>query len=421
MATVPRTFVGFGFGAIQAGLFLYEAARSGNFERLVVAEVAPETVAAVRGSNGRYILNIATAKGNVAREVSGVEILNPSVGVDARRLAEALAEASEVATALPSVEFYERGEPTVARLIAKALQRKTADEALPRCVVYTAENHNHAAEILQNLCARRLSDEARAARTGEAQFLNTVIGKMSGVVAETDQIAAEGLACLAPGFSRAFLVEEFNRILITKIILPGFKRGIEVFIEKSDLLPFEEAKLYGHNAVHALIGYLARRKGYPFMSESANDRWLMTLAREAFLEESGPALIARHAGRDALFTPAGFQAYAEDLLSRMTNPFLRDRTDRVIRDTPRKMGWEDRLIGTMRRALDAGVTPWRFALGAAAALETLAQSGGAAQPEGSAATAIALLEELWPGADGPPGRKAELIRLILEAKEKLNQ
>ena len=32
------TFVGFGFGAIQAGLFLYEAYRSGNFGRLVVAE-----------------------------------------------------------------------------------------------------------------------------------------------------------------------------------------------------------------------------------------------------------------------------------------------------------------------------------------------------------------------------------------------
>ena len=30
-----RTFVGFGFGAIQAGLFLYEAQQSGAFTRLV--------------------------------------------------------------------------------------------------------------------------------------------------------------------------------------------------------------------------------------------------------------------------------------------------------------------------------------------------------------------------------------------------
>ena len=52
----------------------------------------------------------------------------------------------------------------------------------------------------------------------------------------------------------------------------------------------------------------------------------------------------------------------------MTNPYLRDRTERVIRDTPRKLAWDDRLIGTMRLALDAGVTPRRFALGAAGCL-----------------------------------------------------
>ena len=195
---------------------------------------------------------------------------------------------------------------------------------------------------------------------------------MSGVVTAPEQIKAEGLACLVEGSPRALLVEEFNRILITQIRLPGFKRGIEVFIEKPDLLPFEEAKLYGHNAVHALMGYLAARKGCRFMSEAADDPALMKLAREAFLDESGAALIARHQGLDPLFTPAGYQAYADDLLERMTNPYLRDRTERVIRDTPRKLSWDDRLIGTMRLALDAGVTPRRFALGAAAALETLA-------------------------------------------------
>jgi len=49
------------------------------------------------------------------------------------------------------------------------------------------------------------------------------------------------------------LVEAFNRILISKtsfgdtLATRGFHRGIEVFEEKPDLLPFEEAKLYGHN------------------------------------------------------------------------------------------------------------------------------------------------------------------------------
>ena len=57
------------------------------------------------------------------------------------------------------------------------------------------------------------------------QFLNTVIGKMSGVVTAPEQIKAEGLACLVEGSPRALLVEEFNRILITQIRLPGFQAG----------------------------------------------------------------------------------------------------------------------------------------------------------------------------------------------------
>ena len=40
--------------------------------------------------------------------------------------------------------------------------------------------------------------------------------------------------------------------------MPDFKRGITVFDEKGTLQPFEEAKLYGHNAAHALMGYLAQ-------------------------------------------------------------------------------------------------------------------------------------------------------------------
>ncbi len=349
-----RTFVGFGFGPIQAGLFLYEAQRSGNFDRLVVAEIKPEIIAAVRNAGGRYTINVATRTGIERREITGVEIINPQVESD--KLVAAIADASEIATALPSVKVF----PHIAPLLARGLRGPT--------VIYTGENHNHAAELLE--------DEV-GAKDG-VQFLNTVIGKMSGV-------ADDG-----------FLVEEFNRILITQIRLPNFRRGIEVFIEKPDLLPFEEAKLCGHNAVHALLGYLAHREGLQFVADA--DAKLLELARSAFLEECGPALMTRWHGVDSLFTPDGWRTYAEDLLARMTNPFLRDRVERVIRDAQRKLEWNDRLIGTMRLALAAGVKPWRLALGAAAALQTIGAG-----------------TELWPEAT------PDLINLIHKAQSNLNQ
>ena len=351
MSKPPRTFVGFGFGAIQGGLFLYEAFRSGNFDRLVVAEVLPDVVAALRHSGGRYRVNVATPAGLEVHEITGIEALNPKDPTDRIALLAALGEASEICTALPSVDFFS----SVAPLLAEGLRSPA--------IIYTAENNNHAAELLE-AAVRKLQPSLSV----NHQFLNTVIGKMSGVVTATGSLVA-----ITDDLPRAFLVEEFNRILITQISVPGFRRGIEVFAEKPDLLPFEEAKLYGHNAVHALLGYLANQRGYQFMSDLAGDAELMQLGREAFLVESGPALIARRGGLDPLFTPAGYQAYAEDLLRRMMNPWLSDAVVRIIRDPRRKLSWQDRLIGTMRLALDAGIQPVRFAKGARAAVAVLAQ------------------------------------------------
>ncbi|SVE55234.1 uncharacterized protein METZ01_LOCUS508088, partial [marine metagenome] len=74
---MERTFVGFGFGAIQGGLFLPEAFRSGNFTRLVVSEIDAEAVAALRATDGAYACNVATATGVETIHVEGIEILNP--------------------------------------------------------------------------------------------------------------------------------------------------------------------------------------------------------------------------------------------------------------------------------------------------------------------------------------------------------
>jgi mannitol-1-phosphate 5-dehydrogenase len=386
-----RTFVGFGFGAIQAGLFVYEAWRSGNFGRLVVAEVVPAMVEGIRRNGGRYALNVATPSGIEAHEIGPVEILNPLDETDRQVLIRAVAEADEIATALPSVAFYGTGKPgDVLDILTVGLREKKRDPGLPAAVVYTAENHNHAAEILAAALAASLGSDLASCRV---QALNTVIGKMSGVVADAAQITEQGLVTVVPNMSRAFLVEAFNRILTTRIGLSGFQRGIEVFEEKADLLPFEEAKLYGHNATHALIGYLLREKGGVTMAEATRVPELLTLAREAFLLESGEALCRKYRGVDSLFTQAGFAAYVEDLLVRMTNPFLQDAVDRVTRDTRRKLGWDDRLIGTLRLALGQGIQPDRYARGAAAALRQLAVE--------EHTTPSCLVDSLWKDHSGP--------------------
>ncbi len=402
-----NTFVGIGFGAIQGGLFLYEAFRSGTFDRLVVAEVIPDVVSAVKAS-GAFQVNIATASGVEQETIEGVEILNPSDPDDYRVLVDAIAEASAMATALPSVDFYEKGDPCVADLLAEGCRRRAQRSAVGSFVIYAAENNNHAAELLDSAVNQRLTEGPAATLKAHGRFLNTVIGKMSQVLADAARIDALGLARVAPGLDRAFLVEAFNRILVTKCDLVPPPATIDVFVEKQDLLPFEEAKLYGHNATHALVGYLAARKGAETMSEALADPDLRAFARDAFLGESGGAIIAKYAGLDPLFTPVGYAAFVDDLIERMANPYLEDRVERIIRDPQRKLGWDDRLIGTIRLAIGAGVEPVRFTQAAEAALRLV---DPLVLPDGVGD----LLRDLWGSAHMDADEAEAVIGRIAEA------
>jgi mannitol-1-phosphate 5-dehydrogenase len=392
-----HTYVGFGFGAIQAGLFLYEAYQSGNFARLVTAEVMPEMIAAVRADGGYFQINIAHADHVEAARIGPIELYNPNLPEERAQLIDAIADAHEIGTAVPSVKAYASdSEASLHRVLAAGILRK-AEINGGRAVIYTAENNNQAAEILHGHVVEALGEATAALE--HVRFLNTVVGKMSGL--------AEGNASLAPvtaANSRAWLVEAFNRILITQVdFAEAFQRGISVFEEKHDLYPFEEAKLYGHNATHALGAYLARLNDLHSMDQLRAHPRILALMRDAFLNESGAALLQKYVGVDPLFTPDGYAAYADDLLARMTNPFLCDTVERVGRDPVRKLGWDDRLIGTMRLALQQGTVPKGYALGAAAALHWL----DPARPP------RALLLETW-GDAAPASDEREAVLGLVE-------
>lgn len=416
-----HVFAGFGFGPIQSGLFAKEAFQSGRFAQIVVAEIDRALVHAVRANGGTYHVNVAGTDRIEMQRIDNIALLDPTDGKDNEALRKTLAQATEICTCLPSVNFFTSGQAnSVASLIADGLAHR-GEEAT---IVYAAENNNHAAEILRDAVIERQD----GALPGRVQFLNTVIGKMSRVVTDPAEIASLNLTPIAPGIDRAFLVEEFNHILVNRVTLPSFRPGIDVFVEKDDLLPFEEAKLYGHNAIHALLGFLGALKGCTAMTELADDKRIMQTARRAFVTESGGALIARYASLgDGLFTESGYQQYADDLLGRITNPFLADTTTRAARDILRKLGATDRIFGTMSLALEHGIRPSNMATGALAGVAMLlgnvAEYAVPVEFHGTdwrnldRARLDRLLGWVWKG-EKPPFRD-ELIDCTLEAKDRL--
>jgi mannitol-1-phosphate 5-dehydrogenase len=361
-------FVGLGFGAIQSGLFVYEAFRTGNYAPPLVIDVRPDLVAGLRSDSGHFRVNIARADRIDVAEMGPINVADSSVASEAELVVEAIAGADEFASALPSVAFYRTDGPSSPhRLLAEGLRRRTRSEPL---IVFCAENHRSAAQLLEVAVLESVSAGERDAVAARARYVDTVIGKMSGLITDEAELAQHDLAPINSALLAAFLVEEFDRILVSRVG-EGLHPGMPVLREVDDLAPFEDAKLLGHNATHALAGFMGSLLGLTLVGDLHEVDGAMGFLRAAFVEESGATLRRRWAGTDELFTEAGYTAFADDLLERMVNPFLADTVERASRDPRRKLGWDDRLVGLIRLGLAEGVPTPRYAMGVAAGLDVL--------------------------------------------------
>jgi mannitol-1-phosphate/altronate dehydrogenase len=309
---------------------------------------------------------------------------------------------------LPAVAFYRTDGPSSPhRIIARGLRRRTRHEPL---IVFCAENHRSAAALLETAVLEEVPPVEHDLVRERARFVDTVIGKMSGIIDDERERSRRGLATITPALPAAFLVEEFDRILVSRVGR-DLRPGLPVLREVDDLAPFEDAKLLGHNATHALAGFLGSLLGLTLVADLQRVDGAMAFLRSAFLEESGAALLRRWEGADPLFTKAGFAAYADDLLARMVNPNLADTITRAARDPRRKLGWDDRLVGLIRLGLAKGVPMPRFAMGVAAGIDLL-RHGGARGPDDE------LLRSCWP-ADVGAGEAASVLGEVAEVRARL--
>ncbi len=406
-----RRLVGLGFGAIQSGLFVYEASRTRGYAPPLVVDVRADLVAGLRADDGWFRVNIARSDRVDIAEIGPVNVADSSVEAERESVIEAVATADEFASALPSVAFYRTDGPNSPHLLlAQGLRRRTRPDPL---VVFCAENHRSAADLLEAAVLDAVPAAVREVVRERARYVDTVIGKMSGVITDEAELRELGLATMTSALPSAFLVEEFDRILVSRVG-GRLHPGMPVLREVDDLAPFEDAKLLGHNATHALAGFLGVSLGLSVVAELREVDGAMAFLRAAFVEESGATLRSRWAGADELFTEAGYEAFADDLLERMVNPWLADTIERASRDPRRKLGWEDRLIGLIRLGLAEGVSTPRFAMGVAAGLDVLREQ------DTTGGSDAQLLRTSWP--DGLPGDEVhQVLEVIVDGRRLLEQ
>ncbi|MGQ9622462.1 MAG: mannitol-1-phosphate 5-dehydrogenase [Candidatus Caldatribacteriaceae bacterium] len=123
-------------------------------------------------------------------------------------------------------------------------------------------------------------------------------------------------------------------------------------------------KLYTHNLGHATLGYLGYLRGYTYVHEGFADPWVSEVFERA-LDETTKALLRRFP-KD--LDPQEHKEVREDIRVRFGNHLLKDTVHRVSRDPLRKLGPQERLVGSAKLCLEEGVFPENIALVCAAAL-----------------------------------------------------
>ncbi|MCL2813286.1 MAG: hypothetical protein FWD23_01670 [Oscillospiraceae bacterium] len=123
-----------------------------------------------------------------------------------------------------------------------------------------------------------------------------------------------------------------------------------------------ERKFYTYNAANGTVSYLGAALGHKYISDAARDIRIADILNKVY-DETGRALCAKYG------IPSEEQmAFAETSRSKLCDRIIVDTTERNARDPIRKLGPDDRLVGSAKLALNYGIIPNGLAAAVAAAI-----------------------------------------------------
>jgi mannitol-1-phosphate 5-dehydrogenase len=285
---------------------------------------------------GGYRLRLLN--GTEAREAE-VEGVRAVCVTDTDRVVQELGAAELVATCLRPHSI-----PRVVPLIAAGLRRRSRATN-----VLTLENSVDAGPALRNMVASHLPPGWRVDEHGFSGALAArVVSRRLGDPTTDEPLTFVG--DLPAGF------------LVDRRALRGGLPEIAGVAAIDEFAAAVRHKLYTFSAGHAVGAYLGFLKGYRYIHTAVRDTEVR-LAVMGAMDEGREGLRVRYAsGVD------GVESNPTEIIARFDNAALDDSVLRVGRDPQRKLASADRLVGAAMLAEEAGVSPQRLALAAAAAL-----------------------------------------------------
>jgi len=221
----------------------------------------------------------------------------------------------------------------IAPLIARGIEARSLDYPL---AVVACENAINATTTLANFIKERLSPETLAVIDDKARFANSAVDR---IVPQQEQNAGLNIK-----------IETFHEWCVE---LPPFAGMAHPHIEGvhfvEDLSPYIERKLYTVNTSHATAAYYGYAAGKHYIHEAMADPAILAQVRGA-LGETSKLITTKYD-----ITPEAQAEYVELIVSRISNPVLRDSIERVGRAPLRKLSRKERFIGPASQLAELGL------------------------------------------------------------------
>ena len=202
-------------------------------------------------------------------------------------------------------------------------------QSLPPLDIIIAENLRNGAAFFRELFREK------GLSGNEAGLIETSIGKMVPIMTEGD-LADDPLVLNA---------EEYNTLILDR---KGFKNKVPDFPEimaVENISAWVDRKLFIHNLGHAAAAFLGFEK-YPdrqLIADVLEDDSIKLQVGDVMLQ-SAEALLMEY---PLDFTRQGLSEHIANLLFRFQNKALGDTVFRVGRDLKRKLGRDDRVLGSL--------------------------------------------------------------------------
>ena len=290
---------------------------------------------------GQYTVNIL---GNSEKNcvVKGAKAISFA---DTDKVAEAIADADAVFT---SVGGKNLGD--LVPLLVKGIERKAQKGG--NLNIVTCENWKLPATILKNGVEEAISEEAK-------EYFHTHVGVTEAVIMRS---AIESSPELLKQDPLIVNVQDFWELPVDASRIVGELPNIQGLKLIESFTGFLERKFYTYNAANGTTSYVEALLGFEKIADAAHDERIIKIL-DGVYQETAQALSKKH--NFPLDEQLAFTLTSKRKLQDYT---IVDFIERNARDPLRKLGPDDRLVGSARLVLEYGIKPENLCIAIAAAI-----------------------------------------------------